>query len=116
MQTYRNRLPVQPMLQDSVDDATGAPTTSFVDIVLRNKKTVALFALGCGLLAFAVTAPRTKTYRAHTSIEFAGINDNVLGTRELDPSAVADNSSQAYINTQSRVLQSLQLLTRVAEK
>ncbi|MCU1328618.1 MAG: hypothetical protein JWN34_3988, partial [Bryobacterales bacterium] len=107
---------MQPLLQDSVDEPAGAQSTSFVDIVIRNKKIVALFALGCGLLGFIFTAPRTKVYRAHASIEFAGLNDNVLGTREVDPSAVTDNSSQAYINTQSRVLQSTPLLTRVATK
>src|SRR3954447_16839111 len=113
MQSFNNRLPVQPAFRDAVDEIPGGHSSSFVDIVLRRKGTIALFALGCGLLAFAMTAPRTKIYRAHTSLEFGGVNDNLLNTRELDPSATGDTSSQAYINTQVRVLQSSPLLTRV---
>jgi len=104
------------MPRETGEDLAGAHSSSFVDIVLRRKGTIALFALCCGLLAFATTAPRTRIYRAHTSIEFAGLNDNILNTREVDPSATGDNSSQAYINTQVRVLQSSPLLSRVVGK
>jgi len=116
MQSFNNRLPIQPGFRDAVDEIPGGHSSSFVDIVLRRKGTIALFAVGCGLLASAFTAPRTKIYRAHTSIEFAGLNENVFNVRELDPSATMDNSSQAYINTQARVLQSTPLLTRVVER
>jgi succinoglycan biosynthesis transport protein ExoP len=94
--------------------ASSAP--SFVQIVLRRKGTIALFALGCGLTAFAITMPQTRLYRAHVSLEFAGLNDNVMNTRDVDPSATGDNSSQAFINTQARVLESKPLLERVVQK
>src|SRR5438067_8121139 len=69
-----------------------------------------------GLPGYAVSIPQTRIYRAHVSLEFAGINDNVLNTRDIDPSATGDNSSQAYINTQARVLESEPLLKRVVER
>ncbi|MDP9170622.1 MAG: polysaccharide biosynthesis tyrosine autokinase, partial [Acidobacteriota bacterium] len=113
MYKYQKTLPVPPVPLNMGDETPGGHPSSFVDIVLRRKGTIALFAAACGLLAFGLTAPRTRIYRAHTSLEFAGVNDNVLNTREVDPSATGDNSSQAYINTQARVLQSTPLLQRV---
>jgi succinoglycan biosynthesis transport protein ExoP len=89
---------------------------SFVQIVLRRKGTIAIFAAVCGLLAFALTLPQTRLYRAHASLEFAGLNDNVMNTRDVDPTATGDNSSQAFINTQARVLESKPLLERVVRK
>ncbi len=87
-----------------------------MDAVLRYKRTIFFAAVAGGALAFALTIPQTRIYRAHTSIEFEGLNENVLNTRDVDPSATADNSSQAYINTQARVLESEPLLRRVVDK
>src|SRR4051812_38689050 len=94
--------PAASLVLDSSPIDQGGPNTSpsFVQIVLRRKGTIALFALACGLLGFAITMPQTRLYRAHVSLEFAGLNDNVMNTRDVDPTATGDNSSQAYINTQ----------------
>ncbi len=107
---------MRPPAAYTIDDTTAAAPTSYVDIVMRRKGTICLFALGCGLLALAFTLPQTKLYRSHVSLEFAGLNDNVLNTRDIDPTATGDNSSQAFINTQARVLESTPLLERVIAK
>lgn len=111
-----NRLgpPAPPPI--GIEETAPAQATSYVEIVMRRKWTIALFALVCGLLAFALTMPRTRYYRAHVSLEFAGLNDNVLNARDIDPGASIDTASQAYINTQGRVLESTPLLQRVVAK
>ncbi len=97
-------------------ESVGFPPSSFVSTVLRCKGTIALFAIGCALATCGVSSTRTRIYRAHTSLEFEGVNDNVLNTRNVDPSATGDNSSQAYINTQARILQSSPLLERAVRR
>jgi capsular exopolysaccharide synthesis family protein len=89
---------------------------SFVDAVLRHKLAIILMSIVGGLIAFGLTVPQTRLYRAHTSLEFAGVNDNVMNARDMDPSATGDNSSQAYINTEARVLLSQPMLQRVVRK
>lgn len=89
---------------------------SFVDALVRQKLMIGLVTLGGGLLAFGLTLPQTRLYRAHMSLEFQGVNNNVMNTRDVDPSAVQDNSSQDFINTQARVLESRPLLERVVNK
>jgi len=89
---------------------------SFVDSVLKYKWVIVGATILGGLLAFALTLPQKRIYRAHVSLEFAGLNDNVLNTRDVDPAATGDNSSQAYINTQARVLESAPLLEQVVAK
>jgi len=102
-----------PLMQLPPTENLAAPPSSFVNIVLRRKGMIALFGIACALAAFGLSSSRTRVYRAHTSLEFEGVNDNVLNTRNVDPSATTDNSSQAYINTQARILQSTPLLQRV---
>ena len=120
MHSYESRRlhPGAPLVVDvpSAEVSGSSPSGSFVQIVLRRKGTIATFAVVCGLLAFALTLPQTRLYRAHASLEFAGLNDNVMNTRDVDPSATGDNSSQAFINTQARVLESKPLLERVVRK
>jgi succinoglycan biosynthesis transport protein ExoP len=89
---------------------------SFLEAVLRHKLALALAAIAGGLLAYAATIPQTRLYRAHVSLEFTGVNDNVMNTRDVDPSATGDNSSSAFINTQARVLESEPLLQRVVAR
>jgi polysaccharide biosynthesis transport protein len=96
-------------------DASTRPV-SFVDAVRHHKLAIVAALVVGGLLGYATTIPQKRIYRAHVSLEFAGVNDNVLNTREVDPSATGDNSSQAYINTQARVLESEPLLKRVVER
>lgn len=92
------------------------PHVSFVDSVLKHKWAVIAATILGGLLAFALTLPQTRIYRAHTSLEFEGLNNNVLNTRDVDPAATGDNSSQSYINTQARILESTPLLEQVVAR
>src|SRR3569623_2352082 len=107
---------LQPVNQLQAPENVGFPPSSFVSIVVRRKGTIALFAIGCALAAYGLSSSRTRLYRAHTSLEFEGVNDNVLNTRNVDPSATADNSSKAYIATQARILESSPLLQRVVKR
>ena len=67
-------------------------------------------------IAIAYSLTQTPIYRAHTAIEIQKLNDNVLNSRDVDPTVGLDTSSQSYVLTQMRVLQSTPLLTLVAQK
>ena len=117
MNPHENRIwkPGPAIIADGprLEPSHAQPASSFIQIVSRRKGTIALFSLVCGVVAFAVTVPQTRLYRSHVSLEFAGLNDNLLNTREIDPLATGDNSSQAFINTEARILESKPLLERV---
>ena len=55
-------------------------------------------------------------YQARALLEVQGINEHLLNRQELDPTATADNSSQSYINTEAKLLQSSLLFDRVAQR
>jgi capsular exopolysaccharide synthesis family protein len=61
--------------------------------------------------------PRTPIYEAHTTLEIQGLNENLLNTRDVNPSAPAVNSSAVEeIQTHIKILQSESLIGRVISK
>jgi len=82
----------------------------YLETFWRKKWFLALcLVAGVGL----VTALLWRTpyiYQAQALLEVQGVNANVLNSREVDPTATADNSSQNYINTEAKILQSGPLL------
>lgn len=84
-------------------------------LAARKWTLIACTLAGLGVaLAYAFT--QTPVYRAHTAIEIQRLNDNVLNSRDVDPSVGMDTSSQAYVLTQMRVLQSDPVLRLVLQK
>jgi succinoglycan biosynthesis transport protein ExoP len=84
-------------------------------VAARKWAIIACMLAGTGI-AVAYASYRTPVYRAHSAIEVQRLNDNVLNSRDLDPSLGMDTSPQSYLLTQVRVLQSTPLLTRVLQK
>lgn len=85
---------------------------SYGQILRRRKWTILLCTvLGAGI-AGAIVSRQTPVYAAKVAIEVQGVNPNVLNAREVDPTAAGDTSSQTYINTQARILQSAPVLDR----
>ena len=82
---------------------------------IKRRKWSVLFCtvcgVGLGLLASLTEAPM---YRARASLEVEGVNEDLLSTRQIDPEATGDTGSQAYFNTQIRILQSRPLLDKAA--
>ena len=82
-------------------------------IIKRRKATIALFAIVGMLLAVVSVLTDIPMYRSTLSLEIQGLNQDILNTRQLDPQATGDTSSQVYFNTQLRVLQSNPLAEKV---
>jgi len=79
----------------------------------RAHKFVTLLLIAVGLaLGYVATQAQTRMYRAHSTIELQELNDNILNRREVEPTAQL--SSDTYLQTQVRILQSDSLLERVA--
>ena len=64
--------------------------------LLLQRKGVLLIAavLGTGL-GLLVSMPRTRVYQAHTTLEIQGFNENLLNTREVNPTATGNISVTA---------------------
>src|SRR5882762_8712733 len=101
------------------DDAMPLPTSLFEygQVLLRRKGTILIAAvLGTGL-GLLVSMPRTRIYQARTTLELQGLNENLLNTREVNPSAPTVNTPAfEEIQTQIRILQSESLIGRVISK
>ena len=98
-----------------MDQADGA--SSYWRVVMRRKFTILGIALVCALVAFLAGLPQEPEYQARTSLEIQGINENFLNIREVDPTGGATNDSpEAYIQTQVKLLQEDALVERVATK
>jgi succinoglycan biosynthesis transport protein ExoP len=86
-------------------------------LVLRRKGvllTAAVLGISAGLL---ISVPRTRIYEAHISLEIQGFNENLLNTREVNPSAPSGGTSGAEeMQTQIKLLQSDSLIARVINK
>jgi capsular exopolysaccharide synthesis family protein len=85
---------------------------SYVQILARRKWFILLCFIGGMLLAGGLMSRQKPIYQARAALEVQGLNGNVLGSREVDPSATVDNSSQSYINTQARIMESAPVLRR----
>jgi succinoglycan biosynthesis transport protein ExoP len=89
----------------------------FWQIFRRRKGTLILMAFLGGLAGLLLSLPQTPIYQAETTVEIQSINENLLNTRQLDPSA-GDGyvSMESTLETQIRILQSESLIERVVEK
>ncbi len=79
------------------------------------RKGILLGCLVLGLVGAAgVTHFTTPTYRASTSLEVQGINEDFLDLHQIDPAARATTfSAESYIQTQADILQDDAVLERV---
>ncbi len=85
-------------------------------ILCRHKGTIFLFAV-CGVLtALLFSLSQTPVYQARTTLEILDVNENVLNTRDLDPTASGNQSPELTIQTQVKVLQSRTLVESVLKK
>jgi capsular exopolysaccharide synthesis family protein len=81
--------------------------------LMRNKGTLALFALGGVAAALLFSLPQTPVYQAKMTLEALNLNQNVLNRSELEPTEAPASSPDLDIRTQVRILQSESLVERV---
>src|SRR4051812_45036262 len=76
-------------------------------LVRRHKGTVILSAFLGALAGILLTLPQQPIYQARTTLEVQQINDNFLNMKSVDPNAaLQEYSSDAYIQTHIKVMQS----------
>ena len=83
--------------------------------IAGRRKAILLGCMVLGLVGAAgATYFTTATYRAGTSLEVQGINEDFLDLHQIDPAARATTfSAESYIQTQAEILQDDAVLERV---
>ncbi len=94
--------------------ADGARPIPYLKTIRANKGKLALLAMAGALLGGLAVWRSPYVYQARAYLEVQGINENVMNRKEVDLTASSDNTSQNYINTQARLLESGPLLEHVA--
>jgi polysaccharide biosynthesis transport protein len=86
--------------------------------MLGRRKWLVLAATGVGLaLGLAITLGTTPAYRAATSLEVQGLNEEFLDLGNIDPTAKPDTfSPDSYFQTQAEILQDEVVLGRVVDR
>ena len=87
-------------------------------IVRRYRWAIVLITLAGALAGLLVALPQTKVYRSQTTVEIQAFNENLLNTREVDPSASSTDyySAETNLPTQIKIIQSETLVSRVLRK
>lgn len=109
MQTF---LPTPPQVPDTGLLRLGQSFRERIGVV------IALTAL-CGLAAYVLSVRQTPAYKARTTLEVQGQNENFANMRELDPGASAyqaSNSVDSYISTLVNILKSESVVERALKQ
>jgi capsular exopolysaccharide synthesis family protein len=94
--------------------AEGTKPIAYLKTIRARKGTLALLALLGAALGTLAIWRSPYIYQARAYLEVQGINENVLNRREVDLTSATDNTSQSYINTEARLIESGPFLEHVA--
>ena len=94
---------------------SGRPINFFA--VVRKKKWVLAACLMIGVMTGAIAVSRQPyVYQGRVLLELQDLNENLLNSRDVNPAARLDNSSETYINTEAQILQSRPVFERVSRE
>src|SRR2546426_2830186 len=86
-------------------------------VFLNRKGTVLIAAVLGTAIGLLISFPRTPIYQSRTTLEIQGLNDNLLNTREVNPSAPSVISTAfEEIQTQIKILKSDTLIGEVMKR
>jgi capsular exopolysaccharide synthesis family protein len=106
-----------PVDQENGADAVSGGLLYYWHLILRRKWTVLIIGFVGTLSGFLVSLPQTPVYRSRVSVEIQALNDNLMNTRQIDPTpGTNDMYVQTDILTQIKILQSDSLMERVVTK
>ena len=115
--TGRRAVDRMPLVRPREDPAAKESLLmDYYQTLWRRKVAIALFALAGGLGAFLLTLDTQPIYRARTSLDIQNLNSDFMNMREV--AATGDggnNSGDAYVQTQIKLLQSDTLLERTVK-
>jgi polysaccharide biosynthesis transport protein len=109
--SFANRRDVTPQESPSL-------LLEYWKLVKRHKWMILLMAFLGALTGLLVALPQTKVFRSETTLEIQPFNENLLNTREVDPSASSADyySAETNLPTQIKIIQSDTLVSRVVTK
>jgi succinoglycan biosynthesis transport protein ExoP len=112
------RGPFQPAVQGPVIDVTHeGSVVEYFRALFQRKWLVAFVTLVFGGVGLVTSLREQPLYRARTSVEVMELNENFLNRKEVDPNAAPNTTStEAYLQTQTKLLQSESLVERVIKK
>jgi polysaccharide biosynthesis transport protein len=94
-----------------------ANTDDIVTRLWRRRAELFAFIISCTALALLLSVVQTQTYRSTATVEVQGLNDNILNTRDVDPTASSmPYAMEPYLQTQIKILQSESLIERVVDR
>jgi capsular exopolysaccharide synthesis family protein len=103
---------------DYTDDASeGHVIFDYWRIVRRNKRTILLASLAGLIMTVAICIPMKPVYRAQTTLEVLGLNQDFMNMKESSPTTTNDGSYEtSEESTQAKLLQGATLTKRVFDK
>src|SRR6266571_1183225 len=119
------KLPVQPRMP-GIDPAratlvAGPYTGGFLEywrMVRRHRGTVIILTCLGGLTGFLIGLPETPVYRSRATVEVQPLNENLMNTRQVDPTPAPSEYffGEIDMQTQIKLLQSESLIERTVTK
>lgn len=95
------------------EDRRGGLVMEYLRTLARYRWLILGFAIGGVVVSFLINFGTLPTYRARTSLDIQSLNNDFLGMRAVAPMGEADDpSSDVYVQTQIKLLQSDTLLER----
>src|ERR1700693_1566393 len=86
-------------------------------LLLSRKWQLLAITAACALAGLLAANLQTPLYRAHTSLEIQGPNENFMSLKDLDPSSSSGASfAETYVETQARILRDEGLVERVIDR
>jgi polysaccharide biosynthesis transport protein len=102
---------------DTRPEAAQSLLMEYVRLLRRRRSTILLLTCLGGLFGFASTLAVLPVYRARTSLDIQNLNADFMNMRAVAPTGGGENaSSEAYVQTQIKLLQSDTLRARTVER
>ncbi len=102
-------------LTDKAPEAPESLFGEYVRILQRRRSMILLFALAGALLGWAATVGVEPVYRARTSLDIQNLNADFLNMKAVSQTGGESGSSEAYVQTQIKLLQSDTLRARTVD-
>jgi len=109
-------LPADPTRPQVIEIDDSGKLVDYFHILLRHKRTVAVFALVGLAFALLISLPQKPVYRAQVAIEIQDPNENFLSRGFSNTTQTGSDAAETEFQTQMRLLRSESLLERVAVK
>lgn len=105
---------------DLLVPANAIQVTNLEDVfakLLRRRRVIAAFIVAGTITAVILASFEKPTYRSTALVEVQGRNDNILNTRDVDPTASTLNyPMESYVQTQIKILKSDSVAGKAADK